>query len=385
MKYNIIYSLIITFMLTTIVGCKKDSAEPVLTKVEPSVIDYLPSNMLELQDPSITEVDEVFTITWTETLFYLDNSNTHSPVGPVDYTLQIDIVGNNFKNAQTISVTPKLFTNITASELNGILVSDLGGEPGNAQGFELRLIVKYGEGNNEINSENNLPLTITPYFPPKKIEPIYLVGNMELDSELGDKTYMMYRNSNQSDDYVYTYTGKFKDDASFNLVAESDLENDNVYYASVDGKLGYGEAGDYNFGDEIGDGYYTITIDLKSMSWSVEEFDSSTITEWNNVHLVGAFSDWGESGEPNMLSTPEDNHQYFLEIELSTIEYGVKFRAENTWDNKWCPIVPDDNPYGVSEFNPTEQDNNISLDEYGDGNYFVRLNAITGHYYIVKL
>lgn len=158
-------------------GCEKSDESPVLTKIEPSVLDHFPTNIMELKNPKESGVSVLFTITWTETTFYLDNSNKPFPVGPVTYSLEIDREGNNFKNAYVLTVTDKLYANIMTETLNNILVKEFGNKPEESVGYEFRVVTIYGEENmkNSIASTNSLPAAIAPYFPPKEIEPIYIV------------------------------------------------------------------------------------------------------------------------------------------------------------------------------------------------------------------
>ena len=128
------------------------------------------------------------------------------------------------------------------------------------------------------------------------------------------------------------------------------------------------------------------------MTWKLESYDVSTANVWPVVGFVGAFCNWGDGGsDPEMAhvmtkgdgtSEIADEHNWKWEGTLDTIEYGVKFRANHSWDNRWCPKVPTDNPYGVADFNPSS-DPNIDISKQGTGDYQVWFNDLTGHY-IVK-
>lgn len=384
MRQNILFLKLLLISAILFGGCEKNDESPVLTKVEPSELNYLPINIIELQNPKEGGSPLLFTITWTETTFYLDNSKSPFPVGPVSYSLEIDKEGNSFKNAFVLAVTNSLYADIMTEEFNSILLNEFGSKPLEAVDYEIRLVATYGEENpgNMAVSANSLPATITPYFPPKAIEPIYLIGDMPEDGVLGNKTFMMYRNSNSSEDYTYTYTGRFDESTKFKLSPKSELTSNNFYYAGENGELLFGESDGDNFTIDS-EGYYTLNINIQDMTWSMDSYDASSAGVWGVVNFVGAFSEWGEVNEPNMKVSAYDPHQWTLDIELSTVEYGVKFRADHNWDNKWCPSIPTDSPYGVADYNPTEHDNNIDIESQGVGKYHVRLNDLTGHYYVM--
>ncbi|MCU4163987.1 SusE domain-containing protein [Carboxylicivirga caseinilyticus] len=381
MKKQIIY-LSLLLLSVTLFSCNDDENNPILTHIEASQLNYLPSNMIVLETVETGTNPLLFTITWTETFFYLDGSDKSMPAGPVSYQLQIDLEGNNFANAKTLASTMQLYTDVFVADLNTFLLNEFEVQPAEAVNYEMRVVATYGEGNtnNVVNSANTLPVTITTYIPPTDIEPIYIIGDMQGWNNTSTE-FMMYRNSSSSDDYTYTYTGFIAGNTYFKLCAESNLGTwDKMYCAGAGGVLEFGDFGAFFIET---DGYYTITIDLGAMTWLIETYDASGATEWPVMNFVGAFSEWGATNEPNMVVSSYDPHQWSLDITLDNIEYGVKFRANNSWDNRWCPKVTTDTPWGVAELNPTTHDNNISLDEYGLGTYNIRFNDLTGHYVVM--
>lgn len=385
MRRNILFFNLLFVSVLLLWACEKSDESPVLTKVEPSELNYLPINIIELQNPNEGASPLLFTITWTATTYFLDNSASPWPVGPVSYSLEMDKEGNDFQNAQVLAVTNSLFADIITEELNGLLLNEFSAKALEAANYELRVVATYGEENpnNAVVSANILPVTISPYFPPKTIEPIYIIGDLPEDEVLGETSFMMYRNSSSADDYAYTYTGRFDEGTKFKLSPMSELASNNFYYAGENGALLFGESdgNDFLIAEE---GYYTLNINVKDMTWDISAFDASSAAEWPVVNFVGAFSEWGESNEPDMKASAYDPHQWSLDVELSTIEYGVKFRANHSWDNTWCPAAPTDVPYGLADFNPAGHDNNLTLDEQGTGTYHVRLNDLTGHYVVMK-
>ncbi|MGQ1946532.1 SusE domain-containing protein [Geofilum sp. OHC36d9] len=383
MKLNIFIVNLILACITVFYGCQDEDESPVLTDIQPSELDYLPFNTIELQKPDDGTTPLLFTITWTETSFILDHAGQATPVGPVSYSLQMDEEGNSFNNAVVLAATGNLFADILVTDLNTFLLNDLGANAGEPVNYELRVVASYGAGTEaqQVVSANSLPVTITPYFPPKEIEPVYLVGDMQ-GTTLENTAFMMYRNSSSDDDYVYTYTGRFDDDTRFKLFPQSELGTDNYYGAGENDVLLFGEAPENDFYIET-EGYYTLNINIENMTWNLEPYDASGAVIWPVINFVGQFSNWGVDNEPDMVASDYDPHQWTLDISLEDIDYGVKFRANNGWDDRWCPQVPTDSPYGIADYNPSSHDNNIDLSEQGLGQYHVRFNDLTGHYVVL--
>ncbi|MCU4155650.1 SusF/SusE family outer membrane protein [Carboxylicivirga sp. A043] len=384
MKLKIVILNILLVGMTALYSCQQDDEQPVLTNIQASELDYLPFNTFELQEPEGDANPLLFTVTWSETQFFLDNASTSFPAGPVSYTLEMDVEGNDFNDAVALAATTNLFADILVVDLNTVLLNNFGAVPGTADNYELRVIAAYGGSGSpahQVVSVNTLPTTITPYFPPKDIEPLYIIGDMQ-SAGYEATAFMMYRNSSSNDDYTYTYTGRFDGGTHFKLAPESELSSGKFYYAGNDGELLFGDAEGGDFYIET-EGYYTLNINVETMTWSIEAYDASEAAVWTIVNFVGQFSNWGADNEPNMVVSAYDPHQWTLDINLENIDYGVKFRTNNSWDNRWCPQVPTDSPYGIADFNPTGHDNNIDLAEQGLGHYHVRLNDLTGHYVVL--
>ncbi len=383
MKTYRIYILSI-FCLLGFMACSDDDTSPALTKVLPSTIDNFPTNDYVLTEPEDGSNPLAFTATWTETLFLLDGSSNPVPAAPVSYTLQIDKAGNNFATPQVLAATTSLASNIHVADLNTLLIEKMGAKPEEQIEVELRLITSYGQNEaGESVSDNIVKLFITPYTPSGDLRPVYLIGNMNgWDNRNTD--FMMFRNSSDPKDRVYTYTGRIEGGCYFKFIPEESLGSYKAYCRKDDGTMEYIDSEGGSFYNET-DGYKKITIDVKEMTYTIEDVDMSTVPTWTMINFVGAFCGWG-SGSPNpepaMTPTAYDPHIWKINIYLDIIEYGVKFRANNSWDNRWCPGNPDASPYGTTDYNPTGHDNNISLAETGD--YSVIFNDITGQYVIMK-
>lgn len=373
---------IITLLcLLGLIGCKDDESTPVLTKIIPSTIDNFPSDNYVLTEP-LDNNPLLFTVTWTETMFQLDGSANPIPAAPVNYTLQIDKVGNNFASPQTVAVTSSLSTNIYVKDFNELLLKNLALAADQSAEVELRILANYGQNlAGESLSANTITLTVTPYQPTEDLQSIYLLGDMNGWNNR-NTDFIMFRNSSDPKDRVYTYTGRIQAGCYFKFIPEQSLGSYKAYCRKDDTTMEYIESEGGSFYNET-EGYKTITINLKDMSYTIEDFDVSKSPTYTMINFVGVFCNWGEgNADPAMTPMEYDPHIWKITQNLSTVEYGVKFRANHSWDNRWCPPNPDDTPYGKTDFNPAGHDNNISLAEPGE--YNVVFNDLTGHYVITK-
>lgn len=159
-------------------ACSEKDAEPVLTRVVPSALDDFPFDDYVLQNPE-DEDPLLFTVTWTETLFYLDGSSTPMPIAPVEYTLQVDKAGNNFESPQTLATTSSLVANIYTKELNNLMEESLDAIPGEKMDIELRVLTSYGQNVvREVVSSNTMKLAVTPFKDRDPLQLVYIIGDM---------------------------------------------------------------------------------------------------------------------------------------------------------------------------------------------------------------
>ncbi|MCD8081817.1 MAG: SusF/SusE family outer membrane protein [Bacteroides sp.] len=384
--------LILPFLLLPLVSsCENDTDGPTLTEITPSVISSLPSGVFDLS--SYDEENDnplLFTLRWSPTEFHMKGNSAPQGVAPITYSIEIDRSGNNFADAATLAATTADTVDVFRKDLNDFLLSQLKLEAFETYELELRLSVKFGEGNHEFNqlySGNTVTFSAIPVINEEEVFFIYLIGSMN-GWNTSDKSFPMFRDDNKESNRIYTYTGRIAADTWFKFIPEFSLGTDDMYYDNGSGTLIHGDSGGGALYIEK-EGYYTLTIDLQDMSWKIEPYDVSKATKWKIINFVGAFCNWGEPDDKNEVHDPEmepsayDPHIWTLEIDLPTIEYGVKFRADHSWDNKWCPRSSSEVPFGICDHNPSG-DPNISLDETGTGTYLVIFNDLTGHYIISK-
>ncbi len=383
-----IYFIIPFLLLPFVSSCENDTDGPSVTEIIPSVVTDIPEGIFNLSE--FDEEDEnplLFTLRWTPLEFRAKGNNEPQRIAPINYSVQIDKAGNNFADAATLAATTADTVDVFRKDLNDVLLSQLNLEAFETYQLELRISVKIGEGSHEFNqmySENKVTFTA---IPNEGLQPVYMIGTMN-NWDTSNTDFMLFRDNSNEKEFEYTYVGRIAANTSFKFISKSNLGTQNMFYDAGNGTLELGENADGAFYNAE-EGYYEITLDIKKLTVEIKPYDMTGTKEWPVINFVGAFCDWGaaEEGEdpydPEMIRSDYDPHIWTLEIKLETIQYGVKFRANHSWENKWCPQDTKAVPFGVCNYNP-ENDPNISLDETGTGTYFIRFNDLTGHYIITK-
>jgi hypothetical protein len=199
---------------------------------------------------------------------------------------------------------------------------------------------------------------------------LHIIGNV-----LGDKVwnnanyeYIMFRDENLA---ANVYTSYFKA-GGFKFILEEDLNSwNNLYGKTGDGILGNKTGSDIT--DITASGYYTVTVDLTALRYSITPYDASTANTYTNISLIGEFNGWG--GDLDLVKTDYDPHIWIAD-DANLTAGQLKFRANHDWSTNWG--AADQFPYGKGVGGGA----NIAVPE--DGTYFVKFNDLTGHYVFYK-
>ncbi len=380
MKKYLFLSVILVLLFGS---CAERDKEPILTKVNPSTLNSLPFESASLSQPAEGASPLLCTVTWSATQFFLDGQEESSSVGPISYTLELAKAGTDFSNPQSLAVTSSLHADILTKTINDLLTKTLNVQPGETFDAELRLTATYGEGlPKTVASSNLLKLTLTPYeeVVENQLKAVYICGDMNGWNN-SNTDFIMFRDDSDPSNPVYTYTGRIAANCYFKFCPEEALGSYKMYCDKGDGQMSYEENAGGAFYNAT-EGYKTITINAKDMTYTITDFDMTNAKTWNMVNFVGDFCGWGaNNADPAMTPSSYDPHIWSLTVNIDNPGYGVKFRVNHSWDNRWCPKVPSNIPYGVAEYNPTSQDNNISIQDSGE--YSVKFNDLTGHYIVM--
>lgn len=361
MKKKINYILGIFLFSTLFFSCENNMEEVVVTP------DNGPENVaVDTDIPLICTADNakdtVFVISWSAADFGKDISST--------YTLQLDVVGNDFTNAQEIVAGNNIFQkHLTSDNLNSIM-HKLNQPIDVATDLEVRIMARpMVLGSSEpvlpvLYSSSKVKLNVTSFA----MAPLHLIGSMFgvyfVDPNVWDIAnyrYVMFRDDPLGiDQYTgfirgfdpTTYAGQFK------FINDGDL-NTYTMYGKKDGALSL-SGGNFELDK---DGYYIITASTSQMTYSIKEYDASSALVYTEMQLVGL----GVSTTQTLSQAYYDPHIWIVDdVTLTTGE--LVFQSGSTiWSAKTFP-------YGKGVLDGEK----ISVTKAG--NYYIKFNDLTGHY-----
>jgi len=366
------------FLITLLSGfviwsCREDDLLS-LKEVIPSVLDDVAVKEYVLTEPAANSNPLLLTSTWTETKFNLSSSSNSEPAGPVNYVLQMDKEGNDFKDPVVLASTNALSANIFVKDINAILLSKLNFEAETEGTVEIRIMTYYGQNQvHSIASENILKIKITPYKPLEEVEAVYLLGDMNGWNNTSTE-YLMYRNSNDPDDRTYTYTGRLAANTYFKFIPAESLGTFKAYCIKDDSTMTYEETSGGAFYNQ-NERYVTITINTQTLTYTIVDYTENNTTKFfNTMGPIGEFSNW--DNEPLMTKSSYDAHQWTITYNFAS-STTCKFRGNKDWSNNWGGTA-EAIPYGKGIFDGPGATIVVP------GTYKIHFNDLTGHYAILQ-
>ena len=206
---------------------------------------------------------------------------------PPKYELEIDLAGNNFENAKTVTSTSATTADVTVKELN-LISTDLGLEPFKEGELEFRVVSTVGTPGSQPLISNVYSLNVTPY-------PTDLSTNWGIVGSATPNVFVAYTTLKDGDI-------KFRQDNKWELD-----------YGGANGKL---EKGGKDIAVKAGT--YKVTIDLTNLTYKLEDYS------WG---LVGDATANGWEGPDEKLSYDGTLDSWVITTTLKDGEY--KFRLNN--------------------------------------------------------
>jgi len=366
------FNLIIAILSLTLAfnACETDLDNPV-SKVYSPLADFSVDNKDPLVCDAENAADTIFIFSWKA-------ADLGSNVS-CRYSIQFDVDGNNFASPYEISLGTNVFEkHITSSEMNALMYTLE--QPTNVP-TDLEVRVKawpvvLGSSTPELPiamSENKVTVNITSYARP----PLHLIGSM-FDNywdgtpnfwNINNYEYVMFRDNALS---VNIYTARFKAVDGSGLVGDMKFVEDKVTdWDKVYGKSGEGRLLQGNGGGNISDitetGYYTVTVDVAEMIYTITEYDASNATTYAGIELTGT----GVGSAVVLKQTYYDPHMWVAD-NVSISAGKVKFQSgSSSWGDS-------NFPWGKG----TSDGEDITITN--GGNYFVKFSDLTGHYIFYK-
>ncbi|MEL6986425.1 MAG: SusE domain-containing protein [Bacteroidota bacterium] len=332
-------NLLIGFIVLALFSCDERSFDPVFELKNAPSITSPDAGTNFILDETMAE-SNITQFAWTAADFGFN--------GAVTYTLEYDIVGNNFASPLSLGTTNQLaFEDISNGKFNNILLAS--GRPfGVASNLEIRVCGSVSNTTENLCSEG-VPINVTPYRA-EVVYPTLQVPGSYQDWDPADEATSIY--SRQSNDiyqgYLYFTT-----------------DNTNYKYAQ-------GGSWDINWGDDEPDGVLNeggFGNDIVAEFAGLHKLD----VDLNTLEHGQLKTDWGLLGSATneteiMMTWDEDLQALVANTNLAVGTF--KFRANGSWDLN----------YGDNLGNGALQEDGTEITITEAGSYNVVLNLVASDY-----
>ena len=181
---------------------------------------------------------------------------------------------------------------------------------------------------------------------------------------------------------IFTYTGYFNTNDEFKIIRDLgswEIQWGNNGSAGINSPVMKNPSLEPSNFKVPENGYYTILLNSINNTLTIEK-TSITPPLFDNMGLVGAINDWGNTPDIEMHpflvdedEKPLNNHVWYTECIFSS-DGEVKFRVDNKWDNNWGGIHF---PIGIA----TDDGPNIPAK---GGKYLIIFNDVDGFYTFIQ-
>lgn len=352
-----------------------------LSSVDPPVFVRPAQTEIRLTDSEQNAIN----LNWSAPVFHFGDKT--GSISPLVYELEFDSANNSFARGVTVASTTLPSVGIPSRTIQEYIVKEWGGTPRNAYVTEFRVKATYGEGESKgIIYSDVLSITFIPYaaFTPNQL--IWLIGDSN-GWETTDmaKMWPLFKKSGYEDEGIYEFTGYIPANTYFKFLPQMSLGSYLAFCADPnrEGGLILEEKESGAFWNQEA-GFKCVTLDTKSMSWEMRDYDTSGSKEWASMGFIGTFTGWAADLQMQKVSA-ENTHLWVLEAEIgqSSESYHCgKFRAEGSWNNLWNNKLGDEwkTPFGTMIFTDSP-DVNIFFGGQA-ASLYVAFNDLTGQYIV---
>jgi hypothetical protein len=279
-------------------GCQKDE---VLTTLNPNAVltaNISPATAVLLKDNA---AQNGVTVSWVAPDFGFQAAP--------NYTVLLDLKGNNFSKAVTLGAGTVLSKSLKVSELNAILIG-FGIAPGTAADLEIKVQSLIGTAT--VLNSSVLAFKATPYLDKLDLSTPWGVVGSATPGQWNGPDLPFYKTgvANELVAYVTLTDGEIK------------FRKNNDWAENLGGKNGVLSAGGDNI--VVKAGSYRITMNPVALTYKIDKYS------WG---LVG-------SATPNAWNGPDLDMRYDATVDLWRAEVAladgeIKFRQNNDWANNF--------------------------------------------------
>lgn len=379
-----------------IASCNDSGIKPIVLDNPTAPVLNAPSHAFQAYNKDSSAYVLSLDSTGTAEVFTIKPAN-YGPKLSVTYSLQIDVTGNNFANAQTVTTSTNDTLLVTITQLYNAITNPatINVPVGKQTGFDVRIMATIGSGlmptysNTQTISIDPLP-ALKPYtmVPAGTLKPYFIIGTADgtWNNSFGGIGVSMIPMSVIPGNFynattgagTYVYTGYFKATRGFKLIR--DIGSWGEQWGSSDGKLtpAHNDGNSKNF-TVPSDGYYTITLNSVTNTLSIVPASVAPTQSYTSMGMIGEFNGWGSDVvmAPSEPTYGANNHVWYTTYTFSTDftppvgKGGCKFRADGGWTYNW----------GAGTFPVGLGTNGGTNIPFLKGTYTVVMNDVDGCFY----
>ncbi|GAB2771037.1 SusF/SusE family outer membrane protein [Salinimicrobium soli] len=291
----------------------------------------------------------------------------------INYELQGSLT-ETFDNPEVLGTTSTNNLDVTAEQLIK-LTRDAGlTEDNNTITLYFKVVASPGTAGEMAHESNVVSFSATIPVEPVYLN-LYLVGDASptgWDNTATSNNYPLFRDP--VDENIYYYTGKL------GTGGIKVIEKKGAWapqYGGENGNLVYRPTEDVADPSPIAvpsPGYYTFTIDIEAMTYTLESYDASGAATFTTIGYIGDATPGAWDNDTDLTQSTFDPHIWY--VNGSAINDGeMKFRAANDWGKNWGGNTF---PSGTA----TQDGPNIPVVA---GNYDIWFNDLTGRYILIEV
>lgn len=260
----------------------------------------------------------------------------------------------DFESYDVLGATGTNNLGVTVNQLMSLaddagLDSDPETEAPNTGQLYFRVLAYAGDNGGNSNAHTSEVQTITVVLPEDVVEGeepvknLFLVGSATptgWDNSATGNNYPLFRDANNPN--LYYYTGRFEGgaDAALKLIETKGLWA--PQYGGENGTLVYRptEAEPDPAAIPVSTtGYYTLTVNIDEMTYTLEPYDASGAATYNSIGIIGDSTPGGWDADQDLTQSDFDPHIWYIRnIELT--DGFAKFRVDDAWDVNWGADTP---------------------------------------------
>lgn len=290
-------ALIALLGIFAIISCSEDN-DPVIGATVAPILKALPADSYILAQDK--EGETFATFSWDAAQYGL-------PVA-IQYTLQMDIAGNNFASSINMATTSNPEITLTNGDINKeLLKQDLpAGEPVD---IEFRVVSAIEKAIYETSPSNNIKVSIMPYSAEKVYPMLYTPG--EHQGWAADKSAPIYAIKDNDN-----YEGYLQLSGGFKFTSQPNWDGTNYGMGESEGTLS-------TSGGNITApaGYFYVKVNVKALTYTLKPM------EWG---IIGSATPAGWDSDTKLIYDPAT---MTLKLDINLIDGEIKFRANSAWDD----------------------------------------------------